>query len=173
MPSQHSQPARTAARAAGVERTLAAAGSTPGHLRVVHATGYDPGINSLYVPAIKVLAGTIVFVSGVTAAPVYHDHPHRDEDFRDLPLDAGTQARLTYAHLDDALRAAGCEAAGVVCLTRFLTDIAADQDVINRVQAEYFGLHLPTSTTVEVKRLATDPRLRLEIQAIAVETPPS
>jgi enamine deaminase RidA (YjgF/YER057c/UK114 family) len=27
---------------------------------------------------------------------------------------------------------------------------------------------MPTSCTVEVKRLATDPRLRLEIQAIAV-----
>jgi 2-iminobutanoate/2-iminopropanoate deaminase len=35
------------------------------------------------------------------------------------------------------------------------------------VQGEYLGGHLPTSTTVEVKRLATDPRLRLEIQAVA------
>lgn len=144
-----------------------------GHLRVVHTDDYDPGINSLYVPAIKALGGTVVFVSGVTAAPIYHDHPHRAEDFRDLPLDAETQARLTYAHLDDALRAAGCRGADVVCLTRYLTDISADQDVINRIQAGYFGAHLPTSTTVEVKRLATDPRLRLEVQAIAVEAPPS
>lgn len=146
---------------------------TAEHLRVVHTDGYDPGINSLYVPAIKAPSGTLVFVSGVTAAPIYHDHPHRDEDFRDLPLDAETQARLTYAHLDDALRAAGCRGADVVSLTRFLTDISADQDVINRVQAEYLGRHLPTSTTVEVKRLATDPRLRLEVQAIAVERPAS
>lgn len=146
---------------------------TGSHLQVVHTDDYDPGINSLYVPAIKALSGTLVFVSGVTAAPIYHDHPHRDEDFRDLPLDAETQARLTYAHLDDALRAGGCRSADVVSLTRYLTNISADQDVINRIQGEYFGQHLPTSTTVEVKRLATDPRLRLEVQAIAVAMPPS
>jgi enamine deaminase RidA (YjgF/YER057c/UK114 family) len=56
----------------------------------------------------------------------------------------------------------------VVSLTRFFTHIAEDQDTINAIQAAFFAGHLPTSTTVEVKRLATDPRLRLEIQAIAV-----
>jgi enamine deaminase RidA (YjgF/YER057c/UK114 family) len=40
--------------------------------------------------------------------------------------------------------------------------------VVNAIEGAFFGGHLPTSTTVEVKRLATDPRLRLEIQAIAV-----
>ena len=61
--------------------------------------------------------------------------------------------------------------ADVVSLTRFFTNIAEDQDAINAIQGEFFGGHLPTSTTVEVKRLATDPRLRLEIQAIAVAPP--
>jgi len=42
-----------------------------------------------------------------------------------------------------------------------------DQDVVNRVQDEWFGGHIPTSATVEVTRLATDARLCLEIQAIA------
>jgi 2-iminobutanoate/2-iminopropanoate deaminase len=137
-------------------------------LETIHHEGYDPNINSLFVPAIKVRAGSLVFISGVTAAPVYHDHPHIESDFDQIPLDAEGQARLVYEHLDLALEAAGCARTDVVVLTRFLTDVAGDQDVINRLQGEFFDGHLPTSTTVEVKRLATDPRLRLEIQATAV-----
>lgn len=137
-------------------------------LEVVHHEGYDPGINSLFVPAIKVASGRLVFISGVTGAPVYHDHPHRPEDFDAIPPDAASQARLAYAHLAQALTAGGCTPSDVVSLTRFFTHIAEDQDTINAIQAAFFAGHLPTSTTVEVKRLATDPRLRLEIQAIAV-----
>jgi 2-iminobutanoate/2-iminopropanoate deaminase len=137
-------------------------------LEIVHHEGYDPAINSLFVPAIKVASGKLVFISGVTGAPVYHDHPHRPEEFGAIPLDAASQARLAYEHLSQALTAAGCTPADVVSLTRFFTNIAEDQDTINAIQAGFFAGHLPTSTTVEVKRLATDPRLRLEIQAIAV-----
>lgn len=142
-----------------------------GHLHVVHHAGYSPDINSLFVPAIKVEAGKLVFISGVTCAPVYHQHPHRPRDFDAIPRDAAGQAATTYRHLGLALEAAGCRPSHVVSLTRFLTNLAEDQDAINRVQGEFFNGHLPTSTTVEVKRLATDPRIRLEIQAIAVAPP--
>jgi enamine deaminase RidA (YjgF/YER057c/UK114 family) len=138
------------------------------HLQIVHHDGYDPAINALFVPAIKVARGRLVFISGVTGAPVYHDHPHRPEVFDAIPLDADAQARLAYAHLAQALDAAGCAPAHVVSLTRYFTHIAQDQDVVNAIQGAFFRGHLPTSTTVEVVRLATDPRLRLEIQAIAV-----
>lgn len=137
-------------------------------LQVVHHEGYDPAINSLFVPAIKVARGNLVFISGVTGAPVYHDHPHRPEVFDAIPPDAESQARLAFEHLAQALSAAGCTPADVVSMTRFFTDVGADQDAVNAVQGAFFAGHLPTSTTVEVKRLATDPRLRLEIQAIAV-----
>lgn len=137
-------------------------------LEVVHHEGYDPAINSLFVPAIKVASGRLVFISGLTGAPVYHDHPHKPEVFDGIPLDAAAQARLAFEHLSQALTAAGCVPADVVSLTRFFTHIAEDQDAVNAIQGEFFTGHLPTSTTVEVKRLATDPRLRLEIQAIAV-----
>ncbi len=138
------------------------------HLEVVHHEGYDPAINSLFVPAIKVRAGFPVYISGVTAAPVYHDHPHIPEEFDRIPLDAESQAHLAFEHLDQALEAAGCRRQDLVVLTRFLVDVAGDQDVINRIQGAYLGGHLPTSTTVEITRLATDPRLRLEIQAVAI-----
>jgi enamine deaminase RidA (YjgF/YER057c/UK114 family) len=141
------------------------------HLEVIHHDGYDPDINSLFVPAIKVHAGTPVYISGVTAAPVYHDHPHIAAEFDAIPLDAESQARLAFDHLDQALEAAGCRRQDLVSLTRFLVDVAGDQDVVNRLQGEFLGDHLPTSTTVEVSRLATDPRLRLEIQAVAVAPP--
>jgi enamine deaminase RidA (YjgF/YER057c/UK114 family) len=140
----------------------------PGPLEVIHHEGYDPTINSLFVPAIKVHSGSPVYISGVTAAPVYHDHPHIPEDFDRIPLDAESQCRLAFEHLDQALQAAGCARSDLVVLTRFLVDVAGDQDVINRIQGEFLGGHLPTSTTVEITRLATDHRLRLEIQAVAI-----
>ncbi len=134
-------------------------------LEIVHHAGYDPEVNSLFVPAIK--AGGLLFVSGVTAAPVYHDHPHRPEEFDSIPESAEAQAKLAFEHLDAALRAGDTEPSRVVSLTRFFVDVEGDQDAVNRVQGDYFQGHLPTSATVEVSRLATDPRLHLEIHAIA------
>ena len=137
-------------------------------LETIHHHGHDPSLFSPYVPAIKVTGGSLVFISGVTAAPVYHEHPHVPEVFDAIPPDIEGQAPLVFDHLDEALRAAGCERRHVVQLMRFFTDVGGDQDVVNRIQSEWLGGHVPTSTTVEVERLATDPRLRLEIQAIAV-----
>ena len=57
----------------------------------------------------------------------------------------------------------------VVSATRYLTDVR-EQDDLNRVWAQYLGGHLPTTTTVEVSRLATHPRCKLEITAIAVSS---
>ena len=51
---------------------------------------------------------------------------------------------------------------------RFIVDLDRNQDAINRVMASQLGQHRPASTTVEVVRLATDPRLVLELQAVAV-----
>jgi 2-iminobutanoate/2-iminopropanoate deaminase len=119
-----------------------------------------------YAPALLVRRGNLVFVSGVTAAPVYHSHPHRDEEF-DLPDAMREQATLTMEHLKKTLEAAGCSLADVVSATRYLTDVR-EQDDLNRVWAEYLRGHLPTTTTVEVSRLATHARCKLEISAIAV-----
>src|SRR5258705_9111574 len=45
-----------------------------------------------YAPAIKVKGGTTVYLAGVTAAPVYHHHPHRPEEFDTMPRDMAGQA---------------------------------------------------------------------------------
>ncbi len=139
-----------------------------GNAEIIHHEGYDETIVSPFVPAIRTVSGArLVFISGVTGAPVYHDHPHRPEVFDSMPTDIAGQVANAFDHLDLALRAAGAQRSDVVNLIRFFTDVDADQDTVNRHQAEWFGGHIPTSSSVQVVRLATDPRLRLEIQAIA------
>jgi 2-iminobutanoate/2-iminopropanoate deaminase len=134
----------------------------------IHIEGNDPRWNMPYTPALKVRGGAMVFVSGVTAAPVYHSHPHDPREFEQIPDDPVRQAELTIENLRAVLTAAGGTFGDVVQLIRFIVDLDRNQDAINRVMAEHLGEHRAASTTVEVVRLATDPRLVLELQAIAV-----
>jgi enamine deaminase RidA (YjgF/YER057c/UK114 family) len=55
----------------------------------------------------------------------------------------------------------------VVSATRYLTDVA-EQDDLNAVWGRYLGSHRPTTTTVEVSRLATHANCKIEISVIAV-----
>ena len=135
-------------------------------IAVVHHADRRADVRMPYAPGIVVRRGSLVFLSGVTAAPVYHHHPHREEDF-DLPPTMEAQAVLTLENLKKTLEAAGASLADLVSATRYLTDVE-EQDDLNRVWARYLGGHLPTTTTVEVSRLATHPRCKLEISAIAV-----
>jgi enamine deaminase RidA (YjgF/YER057c/UK114 family) len=120
-----------------------------------------------YAPAIKVTGGTTVFLAGVTAAPVYHHHPHRPEEFSAMPRDMAGQARAALENLKQSLQSVGASFADIVAANRFVTDLS-DQDSLNRVWAEYFGDAKPTTTTVQVVQLATDPRCLIEINAVAV-----
>jgi 2-iminobutanoate/2-iminopropanoate deaminase len=78
------------------------------------------------------------------------------------------QARATYENLRRSLDSVGGTFEDVVVLNRFFTDLA-DQDIANKVHGEYFpGDVKPTTTTVQIVKLATDPRCLLEITAVAV-----
>jgi len=134
----------------------------------VHIAGNDPKWNMPYTPALKVTGGSLVFVSGVTAAPVYHSHPHQPSEFAEIPDDPGEQAAMAMENLKNVIEAAGGTLYDIVQLIRFMVDQDRNQDAINRVMAEFMGDHRSASTSVEVVRLATDPRLVLELQAIAV-----
>ena len=138
------------------------------HLELIHTADNDPSYNMPYTPAIKVHSGVSVYVAGVTAAPVYHHHPHRPSDFADIPLDPAAQTEMAMENLRQVLRAAGGDLTDIVQLFRFIVDMEKNQDAVNQVMARYLGDHRPTSTTVEVARLATDARLVLELTAIAV-----
>jgi enamine deaminase RidA (YjgF/YER057c/UK114 family) len=120
-----------------------------------------------YAPAIKVNGGTTVFLAGVTAAPVYHHHPHRPEEFNTMPADMAGQTRAALENLKKSLQSVGAGFADIVTANRFVTDLS-DQDSMNKVWAEYFGEAKPTTTTVQVVQLATDPRCLIEINAVAV-----
>ncbi len=120
-----------------------------------------------YAPAITVRGGTTVYLAGVTAAPVYHHHPHRPEEFDHMPTDMGGQARVALDQLKKGLDAVGATFSDIVSANRYLTDLT-DQDSLNAVWADYFGDNKPTTTTVQVVQLATDPRCMLEINAIAI-----
>ncbi len=136
-------------------------------IEVIHTGQNDPSYNLPYAPAMKVHGGKLVFTAAM-AAPTYHHHPHRPEEFDHLPEDTAEQARLTMEQLKEILAAAGGTLQDVVFVTRFIRDLAENQDAINRVCGEYFGNHRPGSCTVEVARLATDPRLKFEMSVIAV-----
>ena len=135
-------------------------------VQTVHHPDRRRDVMMPYAPGLLVSRGRLVFLSGVTAAPVYHSHPHRDEEF-DLPADMREQAILAMENLKKTVEAAGGSLGDVVSATRYLTDVG-EQDDLNRVWASYLGEHRPTTTTVEVSRLATHPRCKVEISAIAV-----
>ena len=138
------------------------------HYERIHLEENDPKWNMPYTPAIKIHSGKTVYISGVTAAPVYHSHPHIPAEFDQIPEDAGQQTEMTMENLLRVLKAAGGQITDIVRVTRFMVDQEKNQDAINKVMGRYFGDHRPTSTSVEIVRLATDPRLVLEIEAVAV-----
>jgi 2-iminobutanoate/2-iminopropanoate deaminase len=121
------------------------------HKRVV-------GGQVLYSHVVAVEGRRMVFIAGQLA---------RDRDGNVVGKgDMRAQIRQVGENLKTALAAAGATLNDLVKTTTFVTDI----DEFFRhadVRMEYFGPALPTSTTVEVRRLA-HPDLLVEIEAIAM-----
>ncbi len=138
------------------------------HIELIHTNENKPEYNMPYTPAIKVHSGATVYVAGVTAAPIYHHHPHIKTEFEHIPTDAAQQTHMAMRNLRNVLKSAGADLTDIVQLFRFICNLEENQDAINKVMAEYMGSHRATSTTVEVTRLATDERLVVELAAVAV-----
>ncbi len=119
-----------------------------------------------YSPGIVVEAGRkILYLSGCTANPLYHAHPHVLEDLNP-PDDMAEQTRLTLENIRKVLEAVGAGFEHLVRADIFVTNMD-EQDQMQEVIKEYFKGHFPTSTLVEVSRLVT-PGLKLEINCTAV-----
>lgn len=149
---------------------LAACDSGPSY-EYIHLPGTEPaaGANLPFTSAIRVRSGSIVFLSGITAAPVPHSHPHVPEEFDHLDFSAAAQAEEIMQRMQATLEAAGGKMTDVIQVTRFVVDVGANQNAINEVMNRYWGAdHRPASTTVGIVRLATDPRFVLEVEAVAV-----
>ncbi len=84
-----------------------------------------------------------------------------------MASDMEGQTREALENLKKALESVGASFDDVVSANRFVTDLD-DQDSMNKVWAEYFGDNKPTTTTVQVVRLATDPRCLIEVNAVAI-----
>jgi enamine deaminase RidA (YjgF/YER057c/UK114 family) len=104
-------------------------------------------------------AGNLVFVTGT--APV-------DESGGSTfaPGDAEAQARRCLELIERALTNFGADRTRIVRTRMFVTDIERWPE-FGRAHAAFFGVHRPTSTMVEIRRLIA-PDMLIEIEADAV-----
>jgi 2-iminobutanoate/2-iminopropanoate deaminase len=117
-----------------------------------------------YAPAIKIVgACNLMFVSGATASPLYHDHPHVESQ-HDHPCDIQEQTRRVMDNLKLVLDGAGASWKDVVKVTKYLTDIR-DFDGLHKVMGQYFDGWNPASTTICVNQLSS-PGARIEVDLI-------
>jgi len=137
----------------------------------IHLPGTEPaaGANMPYASAIRVRSGNILFLSGTSGAPVPHSHPHDPTEFDHLDYSPEAQAERVMERIKLTVEAAGGQMTDVIQVTRFIVDVAENQDAINTVMNRYWGDdHRPATTSVEIVRVAADPRFILEAEAVAV-----
>ena len=82
------------------------------------------------------------------------------------PGDMRAQLEQTFKNLDLCLKAAGAGWADVVKSNTYVTDYEAFSQCSD-VRMRYFGVAGPTSTTIQISRLA-QPEAMVEIEMIAV-----
>jgi 2-iminobutanoate/2-iminopropanoate deaminase len=141
------------------------------HFEYLHLPGTEPaaGANMPYTSAMRVRSGSILFLSGTSGAPVPHSHPHDPAEFDHLDFGVEAQTVRVMERIKVTVEAAGGQLSDVIQVTRFVKDVGRNQDGINAVMNRYWGPdHRPASTTVEIVRLASDPRFILEVEAVAV-----
>lgn len=126
---------------------------------------YDKMRHLPFVPAIRVRAGTdLIFVSGVLGTP------DEIEAAASAPVaDMTTQAERVFTRIAQVLAAAGGSLGDVVRITKYMTDLDRHDEVV-AVMRRHFDGHLPTSTTIEVRRLVPV-GYGLEVDVIAAVRP--
>lgn len=118
-----------------------------------------------YAPAMRVTAGTdLLFISGATASPLYHKHPHVFEE-HDHPNDIKAQVHQVMANIKEILDAEGLTWTDIVKITRYFTDMR-DFEPAMSVMPQYFGDWSPASTAICVNQLSS-PGARIELDMIA------
>jgi len=115
------------------------------------------GGHVLYAPVVTVVPGKLIFVAGLLARNQQGEVVGKG--------DMGAQIRQVGENLTAALAAAGATLSDVVRTQTFTTDIDTFFKYVE-IRMKYFGM-LPTSTTVEVRRLS-HPDFLVEVEAFAV-----
>jgi 2-iminobutanoate/2-iminopropanoate deaminase len=117
-----------------------------------------------YAPAVRIVgACDLMFISGATPSPLYHEHPHRDEEHVH-PHSIEEQTRNAMEAIKSILDDVGATWKDVVKVTKYLTDIR-DFDGMHRAMNGYFGDWRPASTTLCVNQLSS-PGARVELDMI-------
>lgn len=126
--------------------------------------GADPA-EMPFTPAIVTNGGKHVWLSGATAFPLVHKHPHDEAELR-VPDSIEAQTRACLSNLKTAVEAAGGSVGDIVETIIYSTEMGS-QDVVNRVYMEFFGSHRPARTHVGVSHLVGG-NLKIEISGHAV-----
>ncbi|MFL6796172.1 MAG: RidA family protein [Xanthobacteraceae bacterium] len=114
--------------------------------------------HTLYSHVVIASGKSLVFIAGQLA---------RDRNGGIVGVgEMGTQIRQVGENLRIALAAAGVTVDDLVKTTTYVTDID-EFFKYPEIRSEVFGQNLPTSTTVEVRRLS-HPDLMVEIEALAI-----
>ena len=118
-----------------------------------------------YAPAVSVhMPAEIIFLSGATASPLYHRHPHVPEEHVQ-PDDIREQTRRAMENIKIVLDHKGLDWRNVIKVTKYLTDMR-EADAMHEVMNRYFGDWRPASTTLCINNLSS-PGARVEIEMIA------
>ncbi len=102
--------------------------------------------------------GKLVFIAGQLARDANGDIVG--------PNDMRAQLEQTFKNLDACLKAAGATWGDVIKTNTFVTDYEAFS-ACRDVRMRYFGIAIPTSTTIQISRLA-QPEAMVEIEMVAV-----
>jgi 2-iminobutanoate/2-iminopropanoate deaminase len=117
-----------------------------------------------YAPAIKIVGVCdLMFLSGATASPLYHHHPHQDHEHVH-PHSIEDQTTNAMEAIKSILDSQGCTWRDVIKVTKYLTDFR-EADAMHKTMAKYFGDWLPASTTVCINQLSS-PGARIELDMI-------
>jgi enamine deaminase RidA (YjgF/YER057c/UK114 family) len=117
-----------------------------------------------YSPAVRIVgACDLMFISGATASPLYHHHPHRDEEHVH-PHSIEHQTRNAMEAIKSILEHVGASWRDVVKITKYLTDMR-DCDGMHVAMRPYFGDWQPASTMICINQLSS-PGARVELDMI-------
>jgi len=117
-----------------------------------------------YAPAVHVVgACDLMFLSGATASPLYHKHPHVDEEHAHSHR-IEDQTRNAMEAIKSILDNVGASWRDVVKVTKYLTDMR-DADAMHATMGKYFGDWKPASTMICINQLSS-PGARIELDMI-------
>ncbi|AJY75187.1 RidA family protein [Paenibacillus beijingensis] len=113
----------------------------------------------------KVKGGTTLHISGATAYPLYHSHPHIEEELQ-VSDSIKDQTQKVLDNIKLVVEAAGGTINDIVKTTIFNTRMDL-QDEVNEVYNAFFAGHRPARSHIGVSELVGS-KLMIEIEVIAV-----